>query len=158
MVGAPRWIFGLNATYEFPVTDDIQGYVIGDYTWRSAFYSVIDDSAYSKIGNYGLVNLRVGAKFYDQKVDVSFWTKNLEATRPTSRTLEHLLNARRLFRLPRRPADLRRHHPGVDVSLPPAVHPRTPRDRKGAGCWPRGISMNVAIASIAALLLDRRCP
>jgi iron complex outermembrane receptor protein len=77
VVGAPRWIFGLNATYEFPVTDDIQGYVIGDYTWRSSFYSVIDDSAYSKIGNYGLVNLRVGAKFYDQKLDVSLWTKNL---------------------------------------------------------------------------------
>lgn len=77
VVGAPRWIFGLNATYEFPVTDDIQGYVIGDYSWRSSFYSVIDDSAYAKIGNYGLVNLRVGAKFYDQKLDVSFWTKNL---------------------------------------------------------------------------------
>src|SRR6202034_2392784 len=28
---------------------------------------------------------------------------------------EHLVDARRLFRLPRRPADLRRHHPGVDV-------------------------------------------
>jgi iron complex outermembrane receptor protein len=77
VVGAPRWTIGLNATYEFPVTDDIQGYVIGDYTWRSSFYSVIDDSAYAKIGNYGLVNLRVGAKFYDQKLDVSFWTKNL---------------------------------------------------------------------------------
>jgi iron complex outermembrane receptor protein len=77
VVGAPRWIFGLDATYEFPVTDDIQGYVISDFTWRSAFYSVIDDSAYSKIGNYGVVNLRVGAKFYDQKMDVSFWSKNL---------------------------------------------------------------------------------
>jgi len=77
VVGAPRWIIGLNGTYEFPVTDDIQGYVIGEYNWRSSFYSVIDDSAYAKIGNYGLVNLRVGAKFYDQKLDVSFWTRNL---------------------------------------------------------------------------------
>jgi len=77
VVGAPRWIFGLNGTYEFPVTDSVDGYVIGDFNWRSGFYSVIDDSAYSKIGNYGLVNLRVGAKFYDQKLDVSFWTKNL---------------------------------------------------------------------------------
>jgi len=77
VVGAPRWIVGLNGTYEFPVTDDIQGYVIGEYSWRSSFYSVIDDSAYAKIGNYGLVNLRVGAKFYDQKLDVSFWTRNL---------------------------------------------------------------------------------
>ena len=54
--------------------------MIGDYSWRSSFYSVIDDSAYSEIGNYGLVNLRVGAKFYDQKLDVSFWTKNLGGT------------------------------------------------------------------------------
>jgi len=77
VVGAPRWILGLNGTYEFPITDDIQGYTIAEVNWRSAFYSVIDDSAYSKIGNYGLVNLKVGAKFYDQKLDVSFWTKNL---------------------------------------------------------------------------------
>jgi len=77
VVGAPRWIFDINGTYEFPVTDSIQAYVNGEWSWRSAFYSVIDDSAYSKIGSYGLVNLRVGAQFYDKKLDVSFWTKNL---------------------------------------------------------------------------------
>jgi iron complex outermembrane receptor protein len=77
VVGAPRWILGLNGTYEFPITDDIQGYAIGEINWRSAFYSVIDDSAYARIGNYALVNLRVGARFYDQKLDVSFWVKNL---------------------------------------------------------------------------------
>ena len=77
VVGAPRWILGLNGTYEFPITDDIQGYTIAEFSWRSAFYSVIDDSAYSRIGNYGVVNLRVGARLYDQKLDISFWTKNL---------------------------------------------------------------------------------
>lgn len=77
VVGAPRWTMGLSGTYEFPITDSVQGYTIADFSWRSGFYSVIDDSAYSKIGNYGIVNLRVGAKFYDQKLDVSFWTKNL---------------------------------------------------------------------------------
>src|SRR6185437_2411707 len=77
VVGAPRWVFDLNGTYEFPITDSVQGYVNGEWSWRSAFYSVIDDSAYSKIGNYGIANLRVGARFYDQKLDVSFWTKNL---------------------------------------------------------------------------------
>ena len=77
VVGAPRWTFDINGTYEFPVTDAIQGYVNAEFTWRSGFYSVIDDSAYSKIGNYGVVNMRAGAKFYDGKLDVSFWTKNL---------------------------------------------------------------------------------
>ena len=77
VVGAPRWTFDINGTYEFPVTDSVQAYVNAELSWRSSFYSVIDDSLYSKIGNYGVVNMRVGAKFYDGKVDVSFWTKNL---------------------------------------------------------------------------------
>ncbi len=81
VVGAPRWMFGLNGTYEFPVTDDVSGYVIGEYAYRGAFFSVIDDSAYSRIDGYSLVNLRVGAKFYDQKLDVSFWTRNLTNTK-----------------------------------------------------------------------------
>ncbi|HEX4507121.1 MAG TPA: TonB-dependent receptor [Alphaproteobacteria bacterium] len=77
VVGAPRWTFDINGTYEFPLTDSVQAYVNAELSWRSSFYSVIDDSLYSKIGNYGVVNMRVGARFYDGKVDVSFWTKNL---------------------------------------------------------------------------------
>jgi len=52
------------------------GYFGADYTWTSAFYSGTDDSYYSIIQPYGLLDVHAGLKFEDGSWDVVGWAHN----------------------------------------------------------------------------------
>jgi iron complex outermembrane receptor protein len=52
------------------------GYFGADYTWQSSFYSGTDDSRYSIINPYGLLDLHAGLKFEDGSWDVVGWAHN----------------------------------------------------------------------------------
>lgn len=77
VAGAPRWIANLGGQYEHPVTDAMVGYFEANYSWRSHYYGYLDDSAYDRTGDYGLVDLRLGLRAANGHWDVSLWAKNL---------------------------------------------------------------------------------
>lgn len=52
-----------------------EAYLGADWTWRSGFYSSASDSIYSRIGSYGLLNLRAGFRTEDGW-DAFVWVKN----------------------------------------------------------------------------------
>jgi iron complex outermembrane receptor protein len=75
---APRWIANFTGEYDRDLADNIQGYAIAQYSQTSGFYGTADDSRYAWQGQYGLANLRLGARFGDGgQYDASFWVNNL---------------------------------------------------------------------------------
>lgn len=74
---APEWVGNAQLRYEFVWRDDIRPYVQGQYSYRSSVYGQVDNSPYSKIDDYAVVNARVGASFGDGRYDVSLWANNL---------------------------------------------------------------------------------
>lgn len=74
---APRWIGNAVVDYEAPLTAAIDGYAIGQVSYRSWTYGAADDGPYSRIPGYAVANLRAGIKFGDGKYDLSAWVNNL---------------------------------------------------------------------------------
>jgi iron complex outermembrane receptor protein len=60
VVGAPRWIVNPSFNLNHRLFDDVRGYSLFSYAWRSSFFGAPDDSLYSRIPAYGLANLRLG--------------------------------------------------------------------------------------------------
>lgn len=77
VAGAPKWIASLTASYEHPLTQDVSGYVTGEYNYRSSYFGpgVTDDSQYSLNRGYGLTELWIGARV--SRIDISLWARNL---------------------------------------------------------------------------------
>ncbi|MBU1513322.1 MAG: TonB-dependent receptor [Alphaproteobacteria bacterium] len=54
---------------------DGEAYVGAEWNWRSRFYSSASDSVYSRIGSYGLLNLRAGFKA-ENRWEAFAWVRN----------------------------------------------------------------------------------
>jgi len=54
----------------------LTGYFGGDFTYQTAQFSDANDSIYSLIPAYGIVNLYAGVRFEDSSWDVQAWVKN----------------------------------------------------------------------------------
>jgi iron complex outermembrane receptor protein len=54
----------------------VVGYAGADYTYQTGFLSNPDDSIYSYIPAYGLLNLHAGVRFDDRSWDFSAWVHN----------------------------------------------------------------------------------
>jgi iron complex outermembrane receptor protein len=74
--GVPLWTGSISATYTVPLTQDVAGYLSGEYAYKSGQYGYIDDSPYSWIKAYGLANFRAGLNF-DEHYDVALWVRNV---------------------------------------------------------------------------------
>ncbi|HEX4269741.1 MAG TPA: TonB-dependent receptor [Rhizomicrobium sp.] len=74
---APRWVTNLNGTYGFDYDAQTRPYISAQYSFTSRYNGTIDDSPYTQIPAYGLVNLRVGASLVGGKYDVAVWANNL---------------------------------------------------------------------------------
>lgn len=74
---APRWIANFIGEYDHDFGDNIEGYFIGQYSWTTGFYGAADDSKYEWQKNYGVLNLRVGARVDDDKYDLALWVNNV---------------------------------------------------------------------------------
>ncbi|EPW2942582.1 TonB-dependent receptor [Pseudomonas aeruginosa] len=78
VVGASKWIANLNGEYQWRLDDRFQPYVSASYAYRSAAEGTLDNSDFSKIDGYALVNLAAGLRsdLGDGQLDTSVWLKN----------------------------------------------------------------------------------
>jgi iron complex outermembrane receptor protein len=78
VVGASKWIFNSNASYQWNLQNGLQPYVNGSYAWRSHAVGTVDDSREAQLPGYGLVNLSSGVRgdWGKGQWDVSLWMKN----------------------------------------------------------------------------------
>ncbi|WP_277762163.1 TonB-dependent receptor [Pseudomonas sp. A34-9] len=78
VVGASKWVFNTNASYQWSLHNGLQPYVNGSYAWRSHAVGTVDDSRYAQLPGYGLVNLSSGVRgdWGKGQWDVSLWLKN----------------------------------------------------------------------------------
>jgi len=91
---APKWIANLNATYGWDYDVQTRPYVSVQYSFTSRYNGTIDDSPYTQIAAYGLVNLRAGASLANGKYDAVVWVSNLlDQTYYTSTALASLPGA-----------------------------------------------------------------
>jgi iron complex outermembrane receptor protein len=78
VVGASKWIFNTNTSYQWSLHNGLQPYVNGSYAWRSHAVGTVDDSRDAQLPGYGLVNLSSGVRgdWGNGQWDVSLWLKN----------------------------------------------------------------------------------
>ncbi|WPP02215.1 TonB-dependent receptor [Pseudomonas sp. HR96] len=78
VVGASKWIFNSNASYQWNLANGLQPYLNGSYAWRSHAVGTLDDSRYAQLPGYALVNLSTGLRgdLGQGQWDVSLWLKN----------------------------------------------------------------------------------
>ena len=75
--GAPRWSGDVRGEYVRRLTGNMQAGGGIEYNFRSSSYYTSDDSAYSRIDGYGLVNVHVSVGSTSDRWQVSLWAKNL---------------------------------------------------------------------------------
>jgi iron complex outermembrane recepter protein len=75
--GAPKWATSVGGEYQgrLPI-DDVSYYIGSDYSYRSAYYASGNDARSSRIGDYALLNARLGLRFERYDADLSVWVKN----------------------------------------------------------------------------------
>jgi iron complex outermembrane receptor protein len=74
---APKWVANVNATYGWDYDAQTRPYISVQYSFTSRYNGTIDDSPYTQIPAYGLVNLRAGASLAGGKYDAVVWVSNL---------------------------------------------------------------------------------
>lgn len=77
--GAPRLTTHLALQHQHEVFANAEHYSLVNYSWRSETYADANNSMYSKIPSYGVLNLVSGLRFPqgDNTIDLSFWAKNI---------------------------------------------------------------------------------
>lgn len=77
--GAPRWITNLSLQYQHDVFANAEHYSLINYGWRSGTYADANNSIYSKIPSYGILNLITGVRLPhgQNEIDFSIWVKNM---------------------------------------------------------------------------------
>jgi iron complex outermembrane receptor protein len=75
--GAPRWSGYVRGEYTRGLTSNLRGDGGFEYTFRSSSYYNSDDSAYSLIDGYGLMNLHVSVGAISDRWQVSLWARNV---------------------------------------------------------------------------------
>jgi iron complex outermembrane recepter protein len=75
--GAPRWSGVARVEYTRGLTSNMQSTSGIEYTFRSTSYYNSDDSVYSLIRGYGLVNLHLSVGPLSERWQISFWARNV---------------------------------------------------------------------------------
>ncbi len=77
--GAPRWIVNAGADYRWNWSGSLAQRVNINYAWRSEAPGNIDNSIYSELPAYGLLNVSTGLEkdFGKGVLDASLWVRNL---------------------------------------------------------------------------------
>jgi len=74
---SPEYIANATVRYERPLRDDVLGYGLVQYAYRSEQEGTVQADPLTRIPAYSLINARVGAKFGDGRYDLSLWADNL---------------------------------------------------------------------------------
>ena len=79
--GVSKFAYSLGADGNLPVGEydghDLELYAHADWFHRSTFNAALQNSAWTQVAGYGLVNARLGLRASDGRFDVSLWAKNL---------------------------------------------------------------------------------
>jgi len=75
--GTSKWVGAVQARYETPVSERVVGYAAGDVSYRSKFFSAVNDDPFSEIKGYALVGAQLGVRAANGPWDVSVWARNL---------------------------------------------------------------------------------
>jgi iron complex outermembrane receptor protein len=78
VVAAPKWIVNPSVSYTQNV-GTLQAFAQTDYAWRSSFYGAPDNSQYSKVDPYGVLNVQLGVtgKLSQYDWQLSLWGRNV---------------------------------------------------------------------------------
>lgn len=65
--------------YEWQTFDALQAFVAGRFSYRTWSYGAVDNSQFSRISGYGLLNLSTGlsGKYADGTWNASLWVNNV---------------------------------------------------------------------------------
>ena len=77
--GAARWAFTTGMLLRWNPADNVEHYTSMQYNWRSETYADINNSSYSKIAGYGILNLSSGLRMQHgrHQWDISLWVRNV---------------------------------------------------------------------------------
>lgn len=81
--GVPTWAGALRGEYAWSLTDRFDAYFGSDFTFRSSYFSAVNDDAFSRIPGFGVVGVHLGARRSlhlagrEGILDVSLWVRNL---------------------------------------------------------------------------------
>lgn len=97
LAGVSPWSFYAAAEYARPLgavnSAPVVGYLGADNTFRSAFYSTLNDDPYGEIPTYDLVGVHAGIRAEDGQWDLSLWGRNiLDKTYYTTATVSTSTN------------------------------------------------------------------
>jgi len=74
--GAPKYAFSVSLDAAHPI-GSLEAYGRLDYSYRSGYFTSVDNSRLARVDGYGLANLRVGVRDPKAAWDLSFWVRNL---------------------------------------------------------------------------------
>ncbi|BAV64131.1 TonB-dependent receptor [Sphingobium cloacae] len=74
---APRYAASIGGTYETPITDKLTAFAGADYNYRSGYFSTYNNSRYSRVAGFGLLNGHIGIKQGDSGWELSVWGRNI---------------------------------------------------------------------------------
>jgi len=76
---SPKITYSLTSRYEWQTFDALQAFVSGRFSYRTWSYGAVDNSQYSRIPGYGLLNLSTGlsGKYADGTWNASLWVNNV---------------------------------------------------------------------------------
>ncbi|MEH3124212.1 MAG: TonB-dependent receptor [Sphingomonas phyllosphaerae] len=79
LAGVPRWAASVGGDLTRAIAGDAaQGYLHGDWSYRSSYYTVASNSRYGLVPGYGIANARAGVRLgSDGRYDLSVWARNL---------------------------------------------------------------------------------
>jgi iron complex outermembrane receptor protein len=75
--GAPRYSFSAGGDLTVPASDRLDAVFGADYAYRSFYYSSYNNSRYSIVDGFGLLNLRAGVRTSDGKWEATLWGRNV---------------------------------------------------------------------------------
>jgi len=76
LAGSPRFTGSLSLDVVRPV-GELEAYGRADYSYRTRFFTAVNNSRFSQVDGYGIANLRLGVRQPDSLWDVSVWARNL---------------------------------------------------------------------------------
>lgn len=75
---SPRFSYNSRIRYDWQTANNLDAFVSGQWSWRDWSYGTVNNSAFSRIPAYGILNLSTGisGKQGDNRWRVSLWLKN----------------------------------------------------------------------------------
>ena len=73
----PLYSSDIRVQYERQIGEGVNAYVVADWNWRSSQNDSLQLDPYANIKPYGIVNLRLGARLLNDRLDLSMFGNNL---------------------------------------------------------------------------------